>query len=113
MRRRYLLLPCPRRWPFHALGKTNHCDCERVSVDWGATTEAGREQELAVTAQLDRALDGLDRQGGERNKMVALVFCPLAGKEPRCALWLVEILKFNFARAGNFGCSRCRGQREP
>jgi hypothetical protein len=62
MRRRYLLLPCLRCWPFQAFSEANHCDGQRVSVDWPIATEAGREQKLAVTTELDCALDGFDRE---------------------------------------------------
>jgi hypothetical protein len=45
-----------------SLAAMNHCDGQRVAVDWPIATEAGREQKLAVTTELDCALDGFDRE---------------------------------------------------
>src|SRR5262245_15987595 len=113
MRRRYFLMPRLGRRSFQALGEANHCNGQGVPVDWTYATEAGREEELAVAAQLNCALDGFNRQGRNQNEMVALIFCPLTRDEPSSTLRAIEMLKFSLMCTGDFSCSRCSEQRKP
>src|SRR5215831_15197991 len=104
MRRRYLLMPgfCCRS--LQVLSKANHCDGQRVSVDWPATTETSRKQKFAIAAQLNCVLDGFDRERSQRNQMFEFIFCSFTGDEPCGLLGFVEILKLGFACTSNFTC---------
>src|SRR5262245_18896087 len=84
-----------------------------MPVDWTSATEAGREQKIAVVTQLDCALNGLERERGERSQMVALVLRSLTLDQPSSTLGVVEILKLSLTCTSNFACPRCSGQREP
>src|SRR5262245_50476161 len=85
MRRRRFSVPCLRRWPLQAFGESNHSDGQGVPIDWPTTTEAGREQKIAVAAQFDCTLDGFDRERGEWNQMVFFARSPGTSHAARSA----------------------------